>query len=66
MWKIKLIFEHIISISKTLWVNFTSLPFKQTVKLPIYVHYNVIFKIKVKLNYYLRTFLDIYYIKYQS
>ncbi|SFG22626.1 acyltransferase [Streptococcus equinus] len=50
MGKIKLIFEHIISIPKTLWVNFTSLPFKQAVKLPIYVHYNVIFKNKGKIE----------------
>lgn len=50
MGKIKLFLEYVISFPKILWVNFTSLPFRQAIKLPIYVHYNVIFKNRGKIE----------------
>lgn len=41
--------EFIISLPKIVWINFSSLPIRQAIKLPIYVHYNVIFKNKGKI-----------------
>lgn len=34
-------FSKLLSIPKTVWFNFCKLPFKQAIKLPVAIHYNV-------------------------
>lgn len=44
------IFVYVISLPKTIWVNFRHLPLNQAIKLPIAIHWKTQIKIKGKIN----------------